>query len=460
MPFSTETEQIKKFENDEVAQHYFEVLRTLISKKSIFAQQVGLQEVANYLGEIFTAAGAKVMIDDSYTAPFVLAEFLSSNPAAKTIIFYNHYDTVPADDDQPWTNDPFTLSVHYGVMYGRGVDDDKGHITARLTAVRKYIREHGDLPVNIIFMMEGAEESASTDLDKYLAKHRKRLRGADLLVWEQGSRNNLGQLEISGGNKGIVTFDMTVKSADVDIHSSFGGVINSAPWYLLNALSSLRSPDGRILVEGIHEQVQEPNERELALIEEYALRTPEELSQVYGLKLPVLLDGRKEFLRRFYFEPSLNIEGFGSGYQGQGVKTILPSDAQAKMEVRLVPGLVPQDVLDKIRQQLDKNGYPAVELTYTLGEMSYRSDMSAPSILNLIELAKDYYQEGVSVLPTSAGTGPMHTVYEALEVPMAAFGLGNANSRDHGGDENVKIADYYTHIELIQDLIGSYRQAN
>lgn len=460
MPFSTETEQIKKFENDEVAQHYFEVLRTLISKKSIFAQQIGLQEVANYLGEIFTAAGAKVMIDDSYTAPFVLAEFLSSNPAAKTIIFYNHYDTVPADDDQPWTNDPFTLSVHYGIMYGRGVDDDKGHITARLTAVRKYIREHGDLPVNIIFMMEGAEESASTDLDKYLAKHRKRLRGADLLVWEQGSRNNLGQLEISGGNKGIVTFDMTVKSADVDIHSSFGGVINSASWYLVNALSSLRSPDGRILVEGIYEQVQEPNERELALIEEYALRTPEELSQVYGLKLPVLLDERKEFLRCFYFEPSLNIEGFGSGYQGQGVKTILPSEAQAKMEVRLVPGLEPEDVLDKIRQQLDKNGYPAVKLTYTLGEMSYRSDMSAPSILNLIELAKDFYREGISVLPTSAGTGPMHTVYEALEVPMAAFGLGNANSRDHGGDENVKIADYYTHIELIQDLIGSYRQAD
>jgi len=458
MPFSTETEQIKKFENDEVAQHYFEVLRTLISKKSIFAQQIGLQEVANYLGEIFTAAGAKVMIDDSYTAPFVLAEFLSSNPAAKTIIFYNHYDTVPADDDQPWTNDPFTLSVHYGIMYGRGVDDDKGHITARLTAVRKYIREHGDLPVNIIFMMEGAEESASTDLDKYLAKHRKRLRGADLLVWEQGSRNNLGQLEISGGNKGIVTFDMTVKSADVDIHSSFGGVINSASWYLVNALSSLRSPDGRILVEGIYEQVQEPNERELALIEEYALRTPEELSQVYGLKLPVLLDERKEFLRRFYFEPSLNIEGFGSGYQGQGVKTILPSEAQAKMEVRLVPGLEPEDVLDKIRQQLDKNGYPAVKLTYTLGEMSYRSDMSAPSILNVIELAKDFYPEGISVLPTSAGTGPLHTVFEALEVPMAAFGLGNANSRDHGGDENVKIADYYTHIELIKELIRSYEQ--
>ena len=458
MPFSTESEQIKKFENDEVAQHYFEVLRTLISKKSIFAQQIGLKEVATYLGEIFTAAGAKVMIDDSYTAPFVLAEFQSDNPEAKTIIFYHHYDTVPADNDQPWTNDPFTLSVHYGVMYGRGVDDDKGHITARLTAVRKYIREQGSLPVNIIFMMEGAEESASTDLDKYLAKYKKRLRGADLLVWEQGTRNNLGQLEISGGNKGIVTFDMSVRSADVDIHSSYGGVINSASWYLMDAISSLRSADGRILVEGIYEQVQEPNERELALIAQYALKTPEELKEIYGLQLPVLKEDRQEFLRRFYFEPAINIEGFGSGYQGQGVKTILPAYASAKMEVRLVPGLEPHDVLDKIRKQLDKNGYDKVELTYTLGEMSYRSDMSAPSILNVIELAKDFYPEGISVLPTSAGTGPMHTVFEALEVPMAAFGLGNANSRDHGGDENVKIADYYTHIELIKELIRSYEQ--
>ena len=458
MPFSTESEQIKKFENDEVAQHYFEVLRTLISKKSIFAQQIGLKEVAAYLGEIFTAAGAKVMIDDSYTAPFVLAEFQSDNPEAMTIIFYNHYDTVPADNDQPWTNDPFTLSVHYGVMYGRGVDDDKGHITARLTAVRKYIREHGSLPVNIVFMMEGAEESASTDLDKYLAKHKKRLRGADLLVWEQGTRNNLGQLEISGGNKGIVTFDMSVRSAEVDIHSSYGGVINSASWYLMDAISSLRSADGRILVEGIYEQVQEPNERELALIAQYALKTPEELKEIYGLQLPVLKEDRQEFLRRFYFEPAINIEGFGSGYQGQGVKTILPAHASAKMEVRLVPGLEPHDVLDKIRKQLDKNDYDKVELTYTLGEMSYRSDMSAPSILNVIELAKDFYPEGISVLPTSAGTGPMHTVFEALEVPMAAFGLGNANSRDHGGDENVKIADYYTHIELIKELIRSYEQ--
>ncbi|WP_153048955.1 M20/M25/M40 family metallo-hydrolase, partial [Streptococcus suis] len=134
---------------------------------------------------------------------------------AKTLIFYNHYDTVPADADQVWEKgNPFELTISDGYIYGRGVDDDKGHITARLSALKKYLaRQNGHLPVNVIFIMEGAEESASVDLDKYLAKYKEDLLGADLLVWEQGHRNSLHQLEIAGGNKGIVTFDLQVKSA-------------------------------------------------------------------------------------------------------------------------------------------------------------------------------------------------------------------------------------------------------
>ena len=154
-----------------------------------------------------------------------------------------------------------------------------------------------------------------------------------------------------GGSKGIVTFDMVVKSAEVDIHSSYGGVVDSASWYLLNAIASLRDKEGRILVDGIYDQIQEPNERELALIEQYANKGPEDVAETYVVTLPILKEDRKEFLRRFYFEPALNIEGFGSGYQGQGVKTILPAEARAKMEVRLVPGLDPKDVLEKIKQQ-------------------------------------------------------------------------------------------------------------
>ena len=264
MVFPSEQEQIEKFEKDHVAQHYFEVLRTLISKKSVFAQQVGLKEVANYLGEIFKRVGAEVEIDETYTAPFVMAHFKSSRPDAKTLIFYNHYDTVPADGDQVWTEDPFTLSVRNGFMYGLW-----GLTMTRVISQLVWVLWENTCSTtmtclsNISFIMEGAEESASTDLDKYLEKHADKLRGADLLVWEQGTKNALEQLEISGGNKGIVTFDAKVKSADVDIHSSYGGIVESAPWYLIQALTSLRAADGRILVEGLYDDVQEPNEREL-----------------------------------------------------------------------------------------------------------------------------------------------------------------------------------------------------
>ncbi|CCF03050.1 M20/M25/M40 family metallo-hydrolase [Streptococcus macedonicus] len=456
----SDNNQLQKFENDDVAQYYFEILRQLIAKKSIFAQQIGLAEVANYLGDIFTEAGAEVTIDDTCTAPFVLARFKSNRPDAQTIIFYNHYDTVPADDDQPWSSNPFELTVRDGYMYGRGVDDDKGHITARLTAVQKYRREFGDFPVNIIFIMEGSEESASVGLETYLEKYADELRGADLLVWEQGISNAKGQIEISGGTKGIVTFDMIVDSAKVDIHSKFGAVIESASWYLLNAIASLRDETGRILVDGIYDQVIEPSERELSLILEHANLDADNLKTLYGLNLPMLTRDKEKLVRTLFFEPAITIEGISTGYQGQGVKTILPAKAQTKMEVRLVPGLEPKDVLQKIEQHLQQHGFEQVELVYTLGEKAYRSDMSAPTILNVIEIAKTFSPNGVSVLPTTAGTGPMHQFFEVLEVPIASFGIGNPDSRDHAGDENVNLADYYTHIEMIEELIKSYEKTD
>ncbi|MDQ8765930.1 M20/M25/M40 family metallo-hydrolase, partial [Streptococcus ruminantium] len=129
--------RIQAFEQDAIIQTYFEKLKVLISKKSIFAQQIGLLDVATYLKEMFEEAGAEVVLDNSYAAPFVMAKFTASNPNAKTLIFYNHYDTVPADGDQIWTDQPFELSIRDGYIYGRGVDDDKGHITARLSALKK-----------------------------------------------------------------------------------------------------------------------------------------------------------------------------------------------------------------------------------------------------------------------------------------------------------------------------------
>ena len=334
----------KKFEEDTVIQDYVTVLRELVARPSIFAQGTGLKETASYLKEVLQKAGAQVTLDESYAAPFLLASFASPKADAKTLIFYNHYDVQPADADQAWTSPPFQLDIRDGYMYGRGVDDDKGHITARLTAIEKYRQAHGELPVNIIFIIEGAEESASVDLEKYLAKYRSTLVGADLLVWEQGIFNQKGQMEITGGTKGIVTFDASVKSANVDIHSKFGGNIDSSSWYLINALSSLRDASGKILVEGIYEDVVEPTEHEMDLVRQHAQLDQSHLQEVYELGLPLLTAHQDDLLKTLFFEPSLNIQGLQTGYQGQGVKTILPAEARAKLEVRLVPGMKPKKV--------------------------------------------------------------------------------------------------------------------
>ncbi|VTS37949.1 peptidase [Streptococcus pseudoporcinus] len=442
--------------HDTTIQTHLEELRQLIAIKSIYAQNIGLRDAATYLGKIFEKAGAHVTIDQSYKAPFVIAEFKSPFPEAKTLIFYNHYDTVPTDSDQKWTADPFTLDIRDDMMYGRGVDDDKGHILARLTAVSRYLRERSALPLNITFIIEGAEESASVDLENYLAKHKDKLADADLLIWEQGIRNQSNQLELTGGNKGILTFDMSVTSAVRDIHSKFGGVVDSATWYLLEAISSLRDKEGTLLVDGISEHILPVTQRELDLVVHYSTENGNTLQKLYGLSLPLLQSEQEAFLMRYYFQPSVTIQGISSGYLGRGVKTIIPAYASAKMEVRLVPGLDPHDVFEMIKKQLQRLGFPNVDLTYTLGEKSYRSDLTNPEILRLIRTVESNYTHGVCLLPTSAGTGPMHTVFEVLEVPMISLGLGNANSSDHSGDENVLISDYLRHIILIEEFIKSY----
>lgn len=234
------------------------------------------------------------------------------------------------------------------------------------------------------------------------------------------------------------------------------GVLATATVADFSPKEKLGSALARLIMGSIYDDVLEPTEREMDLVRQYALVDEQHLKKVYDLKLPFLTQDQDALLKNLFFEPSINIQGVQTGYQGQGVKTILPAEASAKLEVRLVPGMKPRKVFQQIQDQLIRNGFDQIQLTYTLGEEGYRSDMTVASILKVIDIAGQFSPEGVAVLPTTAGTGPMHQVFEALEVPIAAFGIGNPNSRDHGGDENVKIADYLTHINMIEELIRSY----
>lgn len=440
-----------------IRQDYLTLLEELVAIPSVSAQAASLPEAATTIANAFRQLGAKVTYDDTYFAPFVLAEFTSDQPDAKTLVIYNHYDVQPAEPLDLWTTAPWTLSARDGKLYGRGVDDDKGNLTARLAAVAEYLKENNQtLPVNIIFIVEGAEETASQYLPEYLAKHANTIK-ADLVLWESGGKNADDIVEIYGGNKGIVTFELTANTADSDLHSSLSAVVDSAPIRLSQAIAALFDQQDNIAVPHFYDEVIAPNAREKALIGQLPL-TREDLVAQHGLKVPLYTDRNGQDLKEtLYFQPTLNVQGIISGYNDKGVKTVLPATATAKLEARLVPNMSPDITLQRIADHLTAQGFADITVTKTLGLAGYRSDMSDPEIQRVISVAKAYYQVEPVVMPTSPGTGPMATIYAALQAPIASLGVGYANNLDHAPNEHIRLVDYDQHIDAVKALIKSYQ---
>ena len=158
-----------------------------------------------------------------------------------------------------------------------------------------------------------------------------------------------------------------------------------------------------------------------------------------------------------YFQPTLNVQGIISGYNDKGVKTVLPATATAKLEARLVPNMSPDITLQRIADHLTAQGFADIAVTKTLGLAGYRSDMSDPEIQRVISVAKAYYQVAPVVMPTSPGTGPMATIYTALQAPIASLGVGYANNLDHAPNEHIRLVDYDQHIDAVKALIKSYQ---
>lgn len=429
-----------------------------IPSVSAHTEDAYLIEAAAFTARRFQEIGGNVEILTDNPRPVVFAEFKAAatvvNP--KTILFYNHYDVQAAEPLHLWHHNPFTLIEEDGKFIGRGVDDDKGNLIARLTALRLYLSDHGNLPVNIKFLVEGEEEVASEHLESYLAKYADKFAN-DLVIWESGTKTATGKLELIGGNKGVATFNLIAHSADHDLHSSLAAVVDSATWRLAQAIATLRDADGRVAVAGFYDNIVAPTAREIELVDALDDNT-ELLRKAYGLELPYLTDlSGRNLNHELLFQPALNIEAFHSGYEGDGVKTILPADAIAKFDVRLVPGMDPHDVVSKIHYHLINHGFSDIEVEFTLGEKGYRSDMSNPLIEEIVKTAKAVYgNDKLAVAPTSAGTGPMEMFHSQLHAPIVAFGIGYPDTLDHAPNENIRKVDYLQGIDYIYEIIKSF----
>jgi len=434
-----------------------EELARLVAIPSVGAQGRGLQECAEAVAALLRARGFEAETLPSGGAPVVFGE--RAGRSGRTLLFYNHYDVQPAEPLDLWESDPFTLTRRGDSVYGRGISDDKGHITARLLALDALLAVRGELPCRVKFVIEGEEETSSVHLHDFVVREKSRL-AADACLWEFGSVDHREVPLQYCGLRGICYVELSVETAATDVHSGMGGsLIANAAWRLTWALAHLKGPDGRVRIPGFYDAVRPPTERDRELL---AALPPvaDEYRRRWGVKgfLGGLEDG-VELRVAEVFEPTCTICGLTSGYQGPGSKTVLPARASAKLDFRLVPDQTPDDVVRGLRAHLDAGGFGDVRIERLGGERPARTDPDDPFVDLVCRTAEPVYGVPMQRTPLVGGSGPNHPFVHELGLPVAMAGIGHPGTLAHAPNENVRLDLYVKHAQHVARLLEAFAAA-
>jgi acetylornithine deacetylase/succinyl-diaminopimelate desuccinylase-like protein len=415
----------------------------LVAQPSISAQGIGLKECAGMVAGMLRARGFTAEIMDTDGAPVVFAE--RNGKSDKTLLFYNHYDVQPPEPLELWETPPFEPSLRNGKLYGRGVSDDKSHITARLHAIDSLLTIDGELPCHVKFIIEGEEETSSAHLYDFIRANKEKLK-ADACIWEFGGVDHREVPMQYLGLRGICYVELSVETAATDVHSGLGGsILPNAAWRLTWALSTLKGPDERIRIPGFYDGIIPPSERDRELMDALP-DVADEYKKRFGVKGFIKgLTGGTDLKMEEVFVPTCTICGLTSGYQGPGAKTVQPAFASAKVDFRLVPGQMPEDILKKLRAHLDAEGFSDVKVNFLGGEPASRTDPDDSFVRTVVQSAEEVFESPMELVPMIGGSGPGYPFVYDLGLPVATAGLGYPDARAHAPNENIRIDLYLKH---------------
>jgi len=441
-----------------IEEHRDEAIDQLIrltSMPSVSAQGRAIRETAQVVESMLTELGFRAEIAPKWPGNVVVLSELAG-ASAKTLLFYNHYDVQPAEPLELWTSPPFEPAIRDGKIYGRGVDDNKGNLIARLAAIRALLAVRGRVPVNIRFCIEGDEEIGSPGIESFVEKQADRL-AADACIWEGGGVNWDGQLQITLGVKGSVYVELVARGASRDAHSQYATVVPNPAWRLVWALTTLKDADENILVKGFYDNVRPVTALERAAVE--AMPSLEEHT-AESLGLTSFVKGVRglEYRLRHILEPTCNIDGLTAADPGSGRKTVIPCLAVAHMDFRLVPDQTPDEIVAKLRDHLDARGFADIEVRRLSGARPARTPIDHPFVELVRETARQVYPVEPLVSPTMAGTGPLYPFVDTLGLPTADCGVGYPESRIHAPNENIRLADFVRgaqHVAAILDRFAA-----
>lgn len=428
----------------------------LASQPSVSARNEGVEECSVLVEKMLGSAGASTkVLKIEGAAPLVYGE-IRSNRSPKTLLFYNHYDVQPEEPLELWKSPPFKPEVRDGILYGRGVSDDKGELVSRLKVVEAFLKT-GELPCNVKFCFEGEEETGSVHLEEYVSRNSELFR-ADAVIWEYGTLDLEGRPMVSLGVKGMIYLEFVLKSLSQDAHSSYSAVLPSAPWRMVRLLNMLKDKDERILVPGWYDGVGTLAEDELEVLHESPFDGAE-FRKAYGASefLGGMSDeqAKKALVQR----PTGNIAGVWSGYTGPGSKTVLPKEVHAKMDFRLVPEQDPHDLWNKMRKYLDDNGFGDVEMHLESMEPAARTSYKNPFAQAAMMAAEKVYGKKPVVELGSAGTGPLYVFTQRYKMPSVDIGVSAMDGGIHAPNENLKLENLRKGILWIAETVERFSAA-
>jgi acetylornithine deacetylase/succinyl-diaminopimelate desuccinylase-like protein len=432
-------------------------LKRLVAQPSVGAQNLGLKECAQLVAGMLKQRGFDVQIMDTPGAPVVFGE--RKGKSDRTLLIYNHYDVQPPEPLDLWETPPFEPDLRDGKVFGRGVSDDKGHIVSRLHAIDALLDAHGDLPCNVKFIIEGEEETASLNLFEFIKENAAKLK-ADACVWEFGSVDHRDVPIEFLGLRGICYVELSVETAEIDVHSGLGGsIFPNAAWRLVWALSTLKGPDEKIMLPGFYDKVQPPSARDRELMNAMP-EIADEYRKRYGVEHFIKgLTGGVDLRIEEVFTPTCTICGLTSGYQGPGSKTVLPARASAKVDFRLVPDQHPEDVLRQLRQHLDAHGFGDVRIQDLGGDPPARTDPDDPFIQLVARTAEEVYEVPMQLVPLIGGSGPSYPFVHDLGLPVATAGLGHPDTRAHAPNENLRVDLYLKHARHMARILSEFAES-
>ena len=432
-------------------ERFFEELFSLLRIPSVSAKKEhkpDMERCAARLVELLLDAGA----DEAYVSPSdgnpVVFGRKIVDPSWKTVLVYGHYDVQPAEPLEKWNSDPFEPEIHDGAIWGRGANDDKGQLFMHIKAF-EYLVRTGQLRHNVKFMFEGEEEIGSPNLPAWIRQH-KDLLGADVCLVSDTTMISDKVPSINCGMRGLAYLEVKVTGPNKDLHSGhYGGAVANPINTLCELIASLHDADGRVTIPGFYDDVVELSAEDRAQL----ARAPFDLDEYKAFLDIAEVRGEKGYttMERTGIRPCLDVCGIWGGYIGEGAKTVLPSEAHAKVSMRLVPNQLSSKITALFQEHLQRIAppYVKVEVTPCEGGDGFLIPITSDAYRAASRAMGEVY--GIEPVPSRGGgsIAVLAEVQKILGIDPLLMGFGLERDTIHSPNESYLLRQFFAGMESI-----------